>query len=642
MSPWRLRALAPAAVYLLITLLWSWPLPLHLTNRFTHDPGDPLLVTYLMWWNAHAFPLSAAYWNPPFYVPMRDGLALTETLAGLSPVTTPLQWLGLSPLTTYNLALIASTWWSALATHAVVRRLGGSTLAAFCAGLAFAFAPYRTGQLGHLQLYACWWLPLMLLALHGYYMDRRARWLVLLGASWVLQGLTNGYFLLFAPVLIGIWLLWFTRRPTLGAAVRVIAALAVSAGVVLPFLLKYRAVQALHGFSRSRQEMAGFSATLGSFASASPMLRFWHTGEPPTTEQYLFPGVTALALTIAGIAIGRRDRRLWFYVCAAAFMALMCTGPAAGSRPIALLWHPYTWLAALPGYSGLRVPSRFFMFAALCLAVAAGLAFDAIRARSTGGWRPAVAVAVFAGLVVDGAIAGMPLGVPPPPLPIDERGARVIALPLLDGRVSVYTMYQSMSHRRPLVNGYAGYVPLYAAIVDWSLRRGDPSPLTELRRGHPLYVFIASSNEAEDWSGFMDTQPGAELLGIEGGGRLYRMPPAPFAREVRTGTPAADADVTAGPQGLVADLHQVRALRALELRTWGSFRMPHDLIVDVSSDGANWTTIVDERPGGLMMLGALATPLVVPIRVDLQDRPGRFVRINTPSQRASGLTVFVP
>jgi len=208
----RSRALAPATVYLLITLVWSWPLPLHLSNRFTHDPGDPLLVTYLMWWNAHAFPLTTAYWNPPFYFPMRDALALTEHLAGLSPITTPLQWVGLSPLTTYNLVLLASTWWSALATHAGVRRLGGSMAAAYCGGLAFAFAPYRTSQLGHLQLYACWWLPLMMLALHGYYADRRARWLALLGASWVLQGLTNGYFLLFAPVLIGIWLLWFTRR----------------------------------------------------------------------------------------------------------------------------------------------------------------------------------------------------------------------------------------------------------------------------------------------------------------------------------------------------------------------------------------------------------------------------------------------
>jgi len=97
----------PAAVFLLLALALSWPLPLHLANRFTHDPGDPLLVTYLIWWNAHAVPLTQTWWNAPFYAPLPDALALTEHLAGLSPVTTPLQWLGASPLLAYNLVLVA-------------------------------------------------------------------------------------------------------------------------------------------------------------------------------------------------------------------------------------------------------------------------------------------------------------------------------------------------------------------------------------------------------------------------------------------------------------------------------------------------------------------------------------------------------
>src|SRR5262249_18993224 len=146
-------------------------------------------------------------------------------------------------------------------------------------------------------------------------------------------------------------------------------------------LLKYRAVQMFHGLARSSGEMIGFSATWSSFAAAAPILRFWRTSEPPTTEQYLFPGLTVLVLTVAGLVVARRDRRFWFYAAAAVLMALLCAGPAANPRSIAVLWHPYTWLAQLPGYSGLRVPARFFMFAALCLAVAAGLAFDAIVRR---------------------------------------------------------------------------------------------------------------------------------------------------------------------------------------------------------------------------------------------------------------------
>ncbi len=489
-------------VYLALAVAWSWPLPIHLTNRFANDPGDPLLNTYLIWWNAHAVPLTPAYWNTPYYWPMRDALALTEHFAGLSPITTPLQWLGASPLTAENLLILLATWWSGLATHALLRRLGASNLASYCGGIAFAYAPYRTSQLGHIQLYACWWLPVILLALHAWFDERRIRYLVLLGVAWSLQGLTNGYFLLFTPVLIALWLAWFTQRHDWRAAAGVVGALAIAALPVLPFLLKYRAVQGAQGLTRTTGEMAMFSANLGAFASAHPLLRFWHTAEPSTTEDYLFPGVTMVLLVVCGAIAARRDRRFGFYAGAAILMALLCAGPAQHARD--LLWHPYTLLMWLPGYSGLRVPSRFFMLAVLCLAVAAGLAFDAIDKRLTGltasgepaavkktrpaTVRAAFAVVVFGGLVVDGAIAGMPIGPPPPRLNVSEVGARVLALPFEDGRVSVAAMYQSMAHRMPVVNGYSGYIPPHAYVIQWALHRADPTVLTELRRGHPLYV----------------------------------------------------------------------------------------------------------------------------------------------------------
>ena len=40
----------------------------------------------------------------------------------------------------------------------------------------------------------------MLLGMHGYVLDGRRRWLALLAAGWLLQALSNGYYLLFLPV----------------------------------------------------------------------------------------------------------------------------------------------------------------------------------------------------------------------------------------------------------------------------------------------------------------------------------------------------------------------------------------------------------------------------------------------------------
>jgi hypothetical protein len=637
----RPRALLPTVVYLVLAVAWSWPLPLHLANRFAHDPGDPLLLTYVVWWNAQAVPLTSSWWSPPFYWPMRDSLALSEHLVGLSPITTPLQLLGASPLLAYNLVLIASSWWTGLAAHALVKRLTGSAPAAYCAGIAFAYAPYRTSQVGHLQLYACWWIPLSLLALHAYYEDRRVRWLILLATASLLQGLTNGYYLLFLPVLIGGWLLWFTGRAQIGAAWRVLSALAVAAALTLPFLLKYYSVQRAQGLSRSVGEMTAYSARPEAFLSASPLLRFWETRPPLTTEQYLFPGVTALSLAVAGLMVARRDSRYRFYVLAAILMTVLCAGPAPSLLSIEALWHPYTLLAWLPGYTGLRVPARFFMLAVFCLAVAAGISFAAIERRFPRR-RAWLAALVFAGLAVDGAIRAMPLGAPPPRLSLPESDARVLLLPFEEGRISVYGMYQSMAHRRPVVNGYSGYVPSHADVIEWALHRRDPSVLTELRRGHPFYVLIASTEQAEQWTSFMDEQPDTAMLGIEGGGRLYRMAPAPYARDARPGV-AIDAAARVDGDWIVADARQARSLRGLDLRTHGNLVwLPRDLRVDTSLDGTRWETAFEGRPGGLALTGALQLPRVIPLRVDLRDVTGRYVRVNAPAFGAQAITIYQP
>ena len=70
------------------------------------DLGDPLLNTWILWWNAQQVPLTDAYWNAPSFAPMPNALALSETLLGLTWLTTPLQWMGASALVAYNVMFI--------------------------------------------------------------------------------------------------------------------------------------------------------------------------------------------------------------------------------------------------------------------------------------------------------------------------------------------------------------------------------------------------------------------------------------------------------------------------------------------------------------------------------------------------------
>ena len=53
-------------------------------------------------------PFTAAYWNAPAFAPAPHVLALSETLLGLTWLTSPLQWLGASPLVAYNVLVLAT------------------------------------------------------------------------------------------------------------------------------------------------------------------------------------------------------------------------------------------------------------------------------------------------------------------------------------------------------------------------------------------------------------------------------------------------------------------------------------------------------------------------------------------------------
>ena len=646
----RPRALLPAAVYLLLAAAWTWPLPLHLSNRYAHDPNDPLLVTYLLWWNAHVVPLSTAMWNAPFYWPLRDALALTEHGAGMSLVSSPIQWFGGSPLLAYNVLLILSVWLAGLAGHALVRRLTGSTAAAFCGGLAFAFAPYRASQLAHLHLLVTWWMPLVLLGLHAYYQDGRRRWLLLFGVSWMLQSLTNGYYMFFLPVLLLAWIAWFTPwRSSARKAVTVVCAWVLFSLPLLPVLYKYYTVQRRLGLGRTRSDMQLYSAHAASFLTTAPLLRFWHGRQAMTEEDSLFPGITALVVIAAALLLARRQlagpraRLFTFYIGAMLLMIWMTFGPAPQAYSVTSLWRAYDWIGWLPGYSGLRVPERFFMLATLCLAVAAGVAMSAIAERFPVPSRVLAAIAAVA-IIADGWIVAMPLGVPPRAFAMSlAKDGRVLELPQTDDNANVSAMYRGMLHGLPVINGYAGYIPRHASILEWALRRKDPSVLTELRRGHPLYVAVADGSEAHQWTAFMDAQHDARMLGVSGAGRVYVLPPASFARQVSIGPALSPLRVTTDAGWLVAELPAPSTVRAIDLRTRGHVVWLQQTVrVDTSLDGVTWTTAAEEPSGGLALVGALADPNRVPLRIVVPDAQGRFVRVNGAPFGTGAMTIYGP
>ena len=190
--------------------------------------------------------------------------------------------------------------------------------AGWIVGLAFGFAPYRADQLTHIQVLASFWMPLVLLGLHRYLRRGRRRWLVLFGLSLLMQGLCNLYYMLYVPVLVGLWGLWFIVDPRVGwrrVGSRVGAVVAVAALAhlpVLPVLHHYSEVHESLGFSRSVVQAEHFSADLTDLLSASKNLTAWGFEHRfrKATGMKLFPGLTILLLiVVAAVRLPRPDKQ---------------------------------------------------------------------------------------------------------------------------------------------------------------------------------------------------------------------------------------------------------------------------------------------------------------------------------------------
>ena len=297
-------------VYCVITVALTYPLIFQMGAVLPNDAGDPALNTWILWWNTQTVPFSAAWWNAPAFFPAPGVLSFSENLLGLSLVSTPLHWLGMGPQGAYNVVFLLTFPLSALGAYLLGYELTKRHDTAFIAGLLFGFAPYRIAHLPQIQLLASFPMPFALLGLHRYLADARPKWLALFGAGWLLQGLCNGYYLLFFSVFVGLWILWFAgpwSRPRQFLAIGL--AWVVAAIPILPLLWRYRTIHASFGFTRNFDTIRDFSADVaGLFRAAEPLTLWGSLAVFRRAEGELFPGLTVVLLVLAG-AVFVRDRR---------------------------------------------------------------------------------------------------------------------------------------------------------------------------------------------------------------------------------------------------------------------------------------------------------------------------------------------
>jgi hypothetical protein len=294
--------------YVVLTLAYTWPLPRHILHGVAHDPGDPILNAWILWWTTKAVPLTTAWWNAPMFSPAVGSLAFSEHLLGEAPIAAPIIALTGNALFGYNVALVASYVLCGLGGYFLAYTLTRRHDAAFVAGVAYAFAPYRLAQLPHIQVLSSYWAPVCLAALHRVDRDASWKWAALAAGAWLMQSLANGYFMFFLSVLLVFWFLWFAvRRWTPAAFGRVAVCFAAAFVLIAPILADYKHIlKDTYGFSRGLWEIQGFSADVGSLLHATDESLVWgwlHVVRKPEGE--LFPGLTVAALALFAVFAAR-------------------------------------------------------------------------------------------------------------------------------------------------------------------------------------------------------------------------------------------------------------------------------------------------------------------------------------------------
>src|SRR4051795_10817966 len=169
-----------------LALAMHWPLPLHIGRDVPRDLGDPLPQAWQGAGEGNALPPQPLDWfQANAFWPLRDSLAFSDALVGYAPAGA----IGSGPhaaIVRYDLLFLLAYAVAFLGAYLLARELGAGRAGAMVAGTAFAYAPWRLEQDGHLHVLSSGGIALALaLLVRGYRRGRPglvlAGWLV---AAW--------------------------------------------------------------------------------------------------------------------------------------------------------------------------------------------------------------------------------------------------------------------------------------------------------------------------------------------------------------------------------------------------------------------------------------------------------------------------
>jgi hypothetical protein len=464
-----MRRLSALGLFALLAIAHTWPLAERPAVHSRVDNGDYSLNVWAVDWVARTLPTDPAHlFDANIFHPARLTLAYSEPLILQGALAIPAVWLGVPPVLTYNLLILAGLALSGWAFALLVHRATGSWIAGIVAGSAVAFNAHHLMRLVHLQALHLELLPLVFLALDRLLVTGRARYAALLGAAVALQATASIYLLVFTG-----WAAacaWIARMPEWRHRLRDTAAwmaLAVVTCALLlaPVLWPYWELSRTQGMARSVAEAERCAATWTDYLYTGSRVHYdsWSYRLKGSADAN-FPGLVVTGLAVFGLlGPGGRGSRARMWLAVVIGSVLLSALPRLPG---------FAWLHEhVPALGVIRCYSRAGQLVLVGMGVLAGYGAAALLSR--GGralaLRPRLALAVALVAAINLEALRAPLGYRAfPGIPAiydvlrDEPQAVVIELPFYGrGRFfgNARYMINATRHRHPLVNGYSGFAP---------------------------------------------------------------------------------------------------------------------------------------------------------------------------------------
>ena len=424
----------------LLAVLTTWPLVLHLPSRIAPDLGDPVRTAWEIAWVGHAMLHNPLHlFDANAFYPHANSLAFSDSLLGYGPAG----FFGsgtVAALVRYNLLFLFAWSLCFIGAYLLAREIGLGRLGGAATGLAFAYAPYRVTEAGHLHVISSGGLPLALfLLLRGY--RRSSAKLVLAGwlvSAWQISlGFTLGmqYAYLLAVLALLVVVYWWRGRltPSLAAIVgnastkpkatvaegngprhgaghgrgplipRHLLIVTIVGVAVLGAVTIYQAAPYLQvardypTAKRTIKEVKTYSSGPAAWLAASSENRVWggitsgmRANVHSKNESVFFPGGLILLLALVGLT-GVGGAR----VGGAPYTRRLRLGLALGILAVSIFalgfgltgaGYPYRLLFDYaPGWNGVRVPGRIFTLATIFYALLAGAGAQ-LLVRRIGTW----------------------------------------------------------------------------------------------------------------------------------------------------------------------------------------------------------------------------------------------------------------